>query len=174
MATITIADSKPVAARSSRIVPYGDEGVFGQTTGEIYWKIFAYYGRASTSSRSWQAIDFVSSKTAVASSRKLDLLSDLYRFDDIQSVTAFLSAYPFLIDLLIEANVMIQTFFESVNDTLLELDDDPETGDGKRLYVVVRTSLPIEIAMSRLDELEQRWWRGVRDRARDLVTFDVD
>lgn len=104
----------------------------------------------------------------------LNSLSQLYAFRRPEEVLSFLHAYPFLVPLLVEAYSKITDYFEASPEVVLEVITDPEAANDHELFAFIRTSLPPDEAMSRLDQLDKEWWLDVADRAEGKLCIHIE
>jgi hypothetical protein len=109
---------------------------------------------------------------------KLDLmlepLSQFYTFRGAQEVSGFLHAHPFLAPLLLEAYNKIAKHYGPSPQVVLEVVTDPEATDDRELFVFIRTNLPPDEALSKLDQLDKEWWLDEADRAKGKLCIHVE
>ena len=115
-----------------------------------------------------------SDRRDTALDERLASLADLYRFNDREAVTDFLSRHDFLVDLLIEAREHISTHFGPDTPTALEVfyDLDDEHGEPD-LLALIETTLPVEEASMQLDRLDETWWFDALPRGQYILHIDV-
>ena len=115
-----------------------------------------------------------SDRRDTALDERIASLADLYRFNDREAVTDFLSRHDFLVDLLIEAREHISTHFGPDTPTALEVfyDMDDEHGEPD-LLALIETTLPAEEASMQLDRLDETWWFNALPRGRYILHIDV-
>ncbi len=102
------------------------------------------------------------------------MVEPLYDFRRPREVSTFLQAHPFLLPLLVEAHEKIAEYFEPSTKPILEVITDPESEDGRELFVLVPTHDTPEEALSRLERLDQEWWLDVLPQALGKMTIDVE
>jgi hypothetical protein len=104
----------------------------------------------------------------------LQTIEKLYAFHRPLEVKEFLAAHPFLEPLLVEAYDKIGDYFGPQPDVVLEVVTDPEAIDDRELFVFIRTNLPPEEALDRLDRLDQEWWLDAADQADGKLCIHVE
>ncbi len=77
----------------------------------------------------------------------------------------FLAAHPFLEPLLVETYDKIGNYFGPQPEVVLEVVADPEADDDRELFTFIRTSLPPQEALEKLDQLDENWWLDAGDQA---------
>jgi len=105
----------------------------------------------------------------------IDDLDGLYFFREPDEVRRFLTTYPFLIPLLVEARDVIAQHFPAATRVALNLlyDRESENEDDTELFALVQTSLPPEEARPLLDRFTQEWWLRVFRRAQGRLEFNL-
>jgi len=88
-------------------------------------------------------------------------------------ITLFLSKHLFLIPLLNEAYVQIQTYFPHSKIYLKISRDHDSTEPFEELVAIINTDLSVKDTMRQLDEFDDNWWYDNIDRARDLLIIRV-
>ena len=89
--------------------------------------------------------------------RELTLLNRIYTFRKPSEVSDFLSDNVYLVPLLVEAYGKIREYFPSAK-LILEVVADPEADKEKELVIFIRTNLPPDEALDRLELLDRNWW----------------
>ena len=89
--------------------------------------------------------------------RELTLLNRIYTFRKPPEVSDFLSDNVYLVPLLVEAYGKIREYFPSAK-LILEVVADPEADKEKELVIFIRTNLPPDEALDRLELLDRNWW----------------
>lgn len=102
------------------------------------------------------------------------MVEPLYDFRRPREVSTFLQAHPFLLPLLVEAHRKIAEYFDPSAKSILEVITDPESEDGRELFVLVPTHDTPEEALSRLERLDQEWWLDVLPQTLGKMTIDVE
>jgi hypothetical protein len=105
---------------------------------------------------------------------QMQLVGKLFTFRNPQEVSEFLHAHPFLVPLLVEAHDRIAHYFEPSPEVVLEVITDPEAEDDHELFVFIRTALPPDEAIRKLDWFDQEWWLEASPRAKCLLNIDVE
>ncbi len=98
----------------------------------------------------------------------------LYTIQDRGSLWRFLFAHPHLTDVLLEARTYLERHFGPSPRVLLQVTTDPETPGWEHLFASVRTALPLDDALDRLDELLEDWFQVQPSHIDKLFTFSVD
>jgi len=112
--------------------------------------------------------------STVSSEPQTRLISKLFDFARPQEVLRFLDEHTFLIPLLLEAYRKIAEVFGPASTVVLEVMTDPEAPDHRELFAFIRTSLPPDEALRKLDELDQGWWLNEADQARGKLCIHVE
>lgn len=86
----------------------------------------------------------------------------------------FLRAYLALIDLLLEAPLHVERYFGPDPHVALEVVVDPEANDSAELFANIYTSLPVEEALERLDQLDEGWFLAQLGRTAGRFNFNVE
>lgn len=101
-------------------------------------------------------------------------LTDIFHIDDSAAIADFLTRNAFLNDLLIEAHNKIVEFFGENVDVHLALYDDPDSGDGQKLYAVIITPLAAKDAIPLQERLDEGWWLENLARAQGKFNIIVE
>ncbi|MCI0692184.1 hypothetical protein L0337_09300 [candidate division KSB1 bacterium] len=59
----------------------------------------------------------------------------------------------------------IGNYFGPQPEVVLEVVADPEADDDRELFTFIRTSLPPQEALEKLDQLDENWWLDAGDQA---------
>jgi hypothetical protein len=110
----------------------------------------------------------------VATEPALQSLGQLYTFRRPEEVSGFLRAHPFLIPLLLEAHSKIVQCFGPSPEVVLEVVTDPEAMDDRELFAFIRSSLPPDEALGKLDKLDKEWWLDEADRAEGNLCIHLE
>jgi hypothetical protein len=97
-----------------------------------------------------------------------------YQFRQGTEVETFLGQNLFLIDLLLIAHGKIRKYFGTGPRLDLKVVKDPEVGEDRRLFVLIRTKLHPEDALDQLDELYDDWWLDALSKADHKMSIDVE
>jgi len=95
----------------------------------------------------------------------LQSLGQLYTFRRPKEVSQFLDTHPFLVPLLVEAYDKIAQYFGLSPEVILEVVTDPEAENDRELFALIRTNLPPDEALVRLDRLDKGWWLEASHRS---------
>ncbi len=104
----------------------------------------------------------------------LQSLSQFYIFRRPEEVSQFLSIYPFLAPLLMEAYGRIREHFGQQSQVVLEVVTDPDRDDDQELFALVQTDLSPDDAWSCLERFDQEWWLDTSSQAHCLLNIDVE
>jgi hypothetical protein len=110
----------------------------------------------------------------IVASARLSKLDEMYLLRNTTTVRRFLQTYPRLIDVLLEAQSHLAKHFGPDPQVALEVVSDPEADDAKQLFAYIRTSLPVEAALARLDMLDEEWFLDQLDRVNSLFNFNLE
>ncbi|MBI4641910.1 MAG: hypothetical protein HY731_14570 [Candidatus Tectomicrobia bacterium] len=101
-------------------------------------------------------------------------VKQLYDSRRPEEVFRFLQTHTFLLPLLMEAYGKIVEYFGPSPDMVLEVIADPETENDRELFAFIRTSLPPDEALGKLDRLDKEWWLDEADRAEGKLCIHVE
>jgi len=101
-------------------------------------------------------------------------LEEIYSLRDAAAVRRFLYAYPQLLEVLLEAHVYLQKYFGSDPRVTLAVVSDPEVEGMDELFAYVLTSLPVNEALVRLDNLDEEWFLDQLDRLGGRFNFNLE
>ena len=118
--------------------------------------------------------DFGSASTIVSFEQSLRRIEELYSLNDRSTVKRFISNYPELANLLIEAFPHVQYHFGSYPDVELEVIRDPESDNFEELFAYIRTPLPPEAALKKLDQLDEEWFLDQLPRTEGKFNFNLE
>lgn len=93
----------------------------------------------------------------------IEILSQYYVIENIDEFREFLMFHNQIIDVLLDAPKWIKKIFGESIKIDLRVHFDPEE-DYEELFVVLKTSLKPEEALSRLDVLDDEWFINVVDK----------
>lgn len=100
-------------------------------------------------------------------------LDERYAIDDTRRVHAFLSAHPELVEVLLDAALVLDEYFGAEADVALEVVADPEAEGGEELVVQVGTSAPVDEAMDRLSRMDREWFLDQLGRVGGLLNINL-
>lgn len=123
-----------------------------------------------TAIQNWQD---VGASTVRISQVEIELLQQLYTLREREKVLWFLEKYPFLVSLLLEAYVEVGNYFPH-SRVFLKVFDDPEVEGMDKLFAYIRTPLPVDEALARLDKLDEEWFLDQLDRAAGRFNFNLE
>jgi len=117
----------------------------------------------------------VSSPTALGVPREAeeDPLFSLYEADDWNQVVAFLSANPYLRDLLLKAIPEIERHFGQGTKVSLELLQEPDAPGQTELFALIHTTLRPEFGLRLLDVFDEEWWLDRISYAQGKLNFSL-
>lgn len=101
----------------------------------------------------------------------IDLLDNLYTFQDYIEVSTFLKSNPFLIPILFEALGEIDNYFVDHLGLSLEVITDFETNEDK-LYLKINSLMPNSYEL--LDALDDNWWLDILPKTRFKMNIDLE
>lgn len=97
----------------------------------------------------------------------------LYTLRNADEVKAFLREHPRLIQLLLEAKIVVEEFFEAIGITL-QVVIDSEGTNHKQLFAYISTNLPPVEAIERLDAFNEAWFLKQIDGVGDFFNFNLE
>ena len=100
-------------------------------------------------------------------------LKDKYSFRDPRAIRRFLQAHPDLVGVLLEAPEHIDQHFVDC-ELVLELSRNYCKSGRSLLFVYIRTALPVDDALDRLDALDDAWFLGLPDTIADWLCADIE
>jgi hypothetical protein len=104
----------------------------------------------------------------------IDWLKKKYTFIYPEMVNAFLQQYPFLINILKEANTYIEKHFYNNPKVLLKISKDPESEDDfEQLFAYIITDLPVMDAITRLSHLDHDWYLKQPQSVRNIFNINI-
>ncbi len=107
-------------------------------------------------------------------SQRLRRLEEIYFLRDAAAVKRFLHARPQLAEVLLEARVHLQKYFGPDPQVALEVASDPETEGLEELFAYIRTPLPVDEALARLNRLDEEWFLDQLDRVDGQFNFNLE
>jgi hypothetical protein len=90
------------------------------------------------------------------SANEVDRLKTMYRFQDDESVEAFLSSHPSAVYILINALPQLKTFFGP--DVVFKIQVIEEDDEQQILYAVAVWRGRVEDAVAALENFDEKWW----------------
>jgi hypothetical protein len=107
-------------------------------------------------------------------SQRLHQLEEAYSLRNAAAVRRFLHACPQLVEVLLEAHVYLQKYFGPDPQVTLRVVSDPEAESTDELFAYIRTSLPVDEALARLDKLDEDWFLDQLDRVNGQLNFNLE
>jgi hypothetical protein len=104
----------------------------------------------------------------------LQFLKQRYIFPSSEKAARFLDTYPFLVPLLEEAHSKIEDYFGPRTQVRLEVVSDREAHGLIEMFGYIAVPFTPETAGERLQQFDREWFLGQIDRAKGLLTFDVE
>ena len=101
-------------------------------------------------------------------------LETTYLFRNHSAVRRYLELNPELVEVLLEARQRVQHLFGASAEVILEVVNDPEVMDSSKLFAYIRTPLPIDQALDRLQALDDDWFLSQLDRVGDLFNLNLE
>lgn len=114
------------------------------------------------------------SSTVQALNSDIEEIEKIYELTRKTEVVNFLTTYPFLTDLLLEAFGQVEKFFGLNPDVTLEVVQDLEATDERELVASIHTSLPPDEALDRLDQLDDHWWLDAMTKAQGNFCINLE
>jgi hypothetical protein len=103
------------------------------------------------------------------------VLADYFDLRNAEAVNAYIAQHPELGDFLQESHRLLRRFFGAEPGFVLEVVRDPETpAPSDLLFVNIRTAMPVDEAMARLDQFDENWYLDQVDSYGDLVNFNLE
>ncbi len=103
------------------------------------------------------------------------VLADRFDLRNAEAVNTFIEQYPELGDFLKESHRRLRRIFGAEPSFVLEVVQDPEaSAPSDFLFVNIRTSMPVDEAMVRLDQFDDGWYLDQIDSFGDLVNFNLE
>jgi hypothetical protein len=109
---------------------------------------------------------------ATIQERALEELNALYEIRNAQEVLHYLTEYPELEDILIEAHSKIRRLFGEDAETVLSFWRNVEEETDTSLWISILTSLSAEKASKQLDLLD-KWFIDIIPRSNGSLNFDT-
>jgi len=105
---------------------------------------------------------------------EMALIERLYAVRGPAAVAAWLEAHPYLVPLLCEARDQIDAAFGPHTHVALEVIEDAEVEDDRKLWALIAVESAAEEADDRFDRLLEQWWLDALPRAQGQLALDVD
>lgn len=102
----------------------------------------------------------------------LSRLGRIYNLSNSSRLLRFFDENRALIPVVIEAHEELKKRFPSEEFTL-EVVSDSEVDDCDELFAYILTSLPVEDALQRLNDLDEEWFLNQLDRTNGLFNFNL-
>lgn len=104
----------------------------------------------------------------------LSTLSQYYIIADEAELCDFIDKFNYPIDFLVDAALIIKKFFGTSTKIELSLQYDPNLVDDEGLFASIKTNLPVEDALNKVDYLDVNWFIPNQARGQGRFMFDVD
>lgn len=99
--------------------------------------------------------------------RQIECLKEDYIFEKPKKIIQFLLSHKDLIEILLEARGYIRQIFGNV-PLYLEFHRDPEE-DFECIFLIIKTTLPIEEALDRLDRFDKEYWLHIENTISNIL-----
>jgi hypothetical protein len=109
----------------------------------------------------------------LVSERAIRSLRAIYDAPDWGTVYEFLSAAPFLEELLLEGHAIIGRIFGAGTKISLEIVDEPDAPGQVELFGFIHTSMPPKDVSQKLDTFDREWWITAVRRAAGKLNFSL-
>jgi len=110
----------------------------------------------------------------VARERMIQRLETIYSFRRKSEVWRFLRDHPHLVEILLEAVSCVRQFFGPAALVSLEITRDPEGSGRPWLFVYIRTSLPSDEALARLEAFDEEWFLDQLPQVVGQLNFNLE
>lgn len=105
----------------------------------------------------------------------LDAMTSHYELRNAADFAEYIASHPQLTDFLRAGHQELRRLFGPEPKFVLEIVRDPEASTPSDfLFVNIRTSMPIEDAMTLLDQFDEDWYLGQLDGFGELVNFNLE
>ncbi len=104
------------------------------------------------------------------SDEQWNALRNQFEIRDEAGVRRYLSRYPFLPTLILEAKAQVERIFGPQTWPALKITFDPSDGS-TQLYITVPTRLDVKSCLELFDKLDQEWWLEASERADFRMNF---
>ena len=102
----------------------------------------------------------------------LSRLSRMYTLSNYSRLLHFFGENRYLIPVVVEAHEELKKRFPS-EELLLEVVSDPEADGCDELFAYILTSLSVEDALQRLNDLDEQWFLNQLDSTNGLFNFNL-
>lgn len=110
----------------------------------------------------------------LARQNAIEYVGLVYETDDHFAVKDFLSKYPSLVELLVEAYPRLRNAFGASGKLSLELLEDTESSRDLELFGIAKTAVSVEQGISALESFDSSWWLEASSRAGGKLNFTVE
>jgi hypothetical protein len=104
----------------------------------------------------------------------LDEIGDTYSLSMAANIQMFLMAHPVIIDVLLAAYPYLINAFGYAPQIRLEVFRDPEAVQSEQLIAYIITNLPVDQALARLSEFDDRWFIQQLDQVGGDFNFNLE
>ncbi len=102
-------------------------------------------------------------------------VANAYALRNAPACDAYFAAHPQVADFLQASYGQLRRFFGPEANLVLEVVRDPEASvPSDFLFVNIRTSMPVDDALARLDQFDEDWYLDQVDTFGDLVNFNLE
>jgi hypothetical protein len=102
-------------------------------------------------------------------------VANAYALRNAPACDAYFAAHPQVADFLQASYGQLRRFFGPEASLVLEVVRDPEASvPSDFLFVNIRTSMPVDDALARLDQFDEDWYLDQVDTFGDLVNFNLE
>ena len=113
----------------------------------------------------------VAKTTAAGAARS----ADSYELRNAADFAEYIASHPQLTGFLQASHRELRQLFGPESRFVLEVVRDPETSaPNAYLFVNIRTAMPMDEAMARLDQFDENWYLDQVDSFGDLVNFNLE
>ena len=102
-------------------------------------------------------------------------LENGYELRNFAAVAAYVAEHPQLTGFLLDSYGQLRKYFDATASYALEVVSDPEISPSSDfLFVNIRTSMPVDEAMERLDQFDEAWYLDQVNSFGELVNFNLE
>lgn len=115
----------------------------------------------------------LASTTTTLSHADIARIEAAYDLVNRREVLDLLHQHSFLVPILIEASEVIPRYFPPGSSLALEVFTEPDFGEERILFALIRSRLDTFEAHAHLDRLDEEWWLDASVGARGELVVDV-
>ena len=121
------------------------------------------------------SIDSIEDLEQVVQQASIPGLASCYELRNSAEVDAYGAKHPQLTGFLFDSYKQLRTYFDAAASFALEVVRDPEISPPSDfLFVNIRTSMPVDEAMERLEQFDEAWYLDQADAFGELVNFNLE